>query len=272
MLSFGLIAKKDVNAAGKSANLPINKICTQYDITGDHKKDSIKIKANYDPEWEGIYYKTITIYINNKAAYQYKAGSLSISDIYANIITLKNGKQYLFINYMSEWEYGKSYLLTYSNGSLKQVMFLQQYLNIHKTSNYGAVFMVTLKSVKDNTFTTTYYYRGYSTGAVNFNITFKYKSGSFVQTSNIHAINCISANEVMVKSRNLTAKKAIQTYTKAGGTKKSFKLKKGDKAKPTHIYLKKNAVYIKLSRNSKTGYIKAATKMSACPFSNCYYE
>ena len=96
------MAPAHAKAAGKVKNPAIvrlkpGKTYTKYDITGDKKKDKIKITLGKRDESDFI--KRITVSVNGKKIVKKGIGSFYYK---TSLVTLKNGKVYLWVKSSSE--------------------------------------------------------------------------------------------------------------------------------------------------------------------------
>lgn len=67
MLALFAAAPVCAHANPSMAKLELNRTTSSYDITGDGKKDKIKIAGTYDSGFDG--YKRLTVYVNGKQAF-----------------------------------------------------------------------------------------------------------------------------------------------------------------------------------------------------------
>jgi hypothetical protein len=129
-LCAGFFAQKDSVLASDEAErieLKEGKTYSQYDITGDGKKDELVV-SRYKDEWDdGIYnqydeYDGVRVYLNGERVYQEETGDVWIQ---SDLFVLKNGIIYLEIRAYGEsdiLELGK--LLQYKSGKIVEVLDL----------------------------------------------------------------------------------------------------------------------------------------------------
>lgn len=256
-LLFVPTQKAEAATAGMTTLKP-NKTYTSYDITGDGKKDKINItlgKMQYGAR------TSLTVSVNGKKTtfkeYYY--------DAQIKLITLKNGKRYLWINGISDNDDDPfQALYKYSGGKMKKALDFSS-----KIEKFGNHTRTTVTKVSGNKVYVRQYLMSAPLGGVTFNYTYEYKKGSFVRTSNTADIKNVAG----LKNGYGTLKKAQSLYTSSSCTKKSKTISKNTKVKPLKIYMNGTSisVYVK-TKSGSSGWLKCSRNFSNGPIlKECFY-
>lgn len=247
------------------------KTFTSYDITGDKKADKIRIVVNKDSDDQFI--KAI-IYVNGQSAYTINRDrdvydECTMNTFIIRWLRLSNGKPYLYVDYAGSEGHAVNLLLQYKSHALSKVIDMQTYYGLQKNN---MIVQGYFKKVSGNQITVDFAMVNKSIGAINYTMSLKYKSGKFVPASTATLRN--DAREVLdIPLLNaIKTKIAIQTYKKAGSTKKkAYKVPKNKKVKICKIYVAKNAVWFQMKYGSKYGWFKADPAKHK-QFSNISYD
>ncbi len=261
LLMLCLVPSQSVDAANPTKKtLKLDKTYKSYDITGDQKADTIKIKTKQD-EYGCI--SKVSIVINGKTLYTYKENVLYPD---AELYTLKNGMPYLHFCVTMDGPYSDvDVLFQYKSGKLKKVIDL---CKIEK--KFGTPQPDTKISVSGNTVKVKFSVNSYTTSQTTFTYKYKYKNGSLKRTSN--KTSTFSLNMGRGKKKFTTNKKL--TVYSSPTSKKTKTLAKGTKLKITQIYQKGSQMYMKYktTKTKKTGWIKCYKKYhSKDMFKNMYW-
>lgn len=244
--------------------LKTGKTYKSYDITGDKKKDTIKITT---PKNKYETYDVVKIKINNQTTKLKNTwGSFSIKTY---LVTLKNGRSYLWIKGEAEneddpWEC----LYRYKNGKLvKAVDFKNSsynYTNHHNTR---------IIKVAGNTISTRQYIMSTAMAGVDYKVDYAYKNGTLKRTSSAYTI-VDAGYKYMTNSKPGTMKSTKALYRDASCMKKAGTVKAGTKANAVKIYMTKKAFHVKIKTvNGKTGWVKGSRRFNsnALIFKECFY-
>ena len=216
----------------------------KYDITGDGKADTLKIKA-------GAY--KVRIYVNGKLR-------KTVKESYAydyEVTYLRTSTKHPFLLVKATYDNGDGAqrLLQYKKGTFKVIA---------KEGGFADARWVTAKAKGKNVKVTYEWDSSYTTGCTYLTYTYKWKKGTLKRTSrttsNIHVYSWAEGMS-SVKKPWLTLNTGITLYTKAGGKKKVVKAKAGAKLKVVAITVKKgNKVYYKMkTKAGKTGWTVGLT-------------
>lgn len=250
-------------------NLSLNTTYTGYDITGDGKRDTIRISST---SLDDYLEKGLTVKINGKEALCNKEWAYYKEYVSLRLCTLKNGKVYLYIynpadNAVAEY----CGLFQYDKGKLKCALDMKKFNGLDKFADQvsGAV-----KSVSGNRITVEMIHGSYEIGGIHTCFDYKYSKGKLIRTTNIiKDFDCwfISSN-----GGKLTARNDIKVYAKTNCKTKAFTLKAGEQIKVKSIYCKSGKMLLKVQRLSdgKNGYIKCIKhhpKDGRAPFTEVEY-
>lgn len=218
------------NVLDETIEVGSSKTFKQYDVTGDGKADTLKIKATK---------KSVEVYVNGKKAYTKK--TKTFEDVMVSLYTLKGKKPMLALN--SDW-YSQlfSTLLQYKSGK-----FVQQ---INMSNEKGFAFGRDLKITADKI--TVNYQEQYCIGNATFAYTYTKKSGKW-SSSKYGKFVPESYNE-----SKITAIKNFPVYTSVNLKKKAFTVKSGTNATVKKCTVHKGKFYIQLAYKGKKGWIKDA--------------
>lgn len=226
------------NSAGKT--------WTRYDITGDGKKDRIKVvrkKSQYDGCWNGA-----DIYVNNTKAC---AINKAFMDMSIRIITLSNGKPFLCLRGGTDNDISVFHgLYQYRNGKIVQVV---NFIN----ETYGRPVNEAKIYLSGNTVRVRTEAMSYSLGYCTTEFTYKYQKGTLLRTSNYGKY--IKLNAANKRTGLFAAAKNIQAYTTPTSGSKAFVIRKNTGVKILNFWIAGNKMYIRVKNGSKTGWIKAVT-------------
>lgn len=199
-----------------------------YDVTGDGKSDTLKIKVAQNG---------VTIFVNGKKAYSRKNGDLNSIDV--SLYKIENEVPILAINAgMDSSSYGV--VLRYASGKLVKQFDLED--------EKGFAFGRELRVASDKI--TAYFLRTYCVGTVYFAYTYTYKNGKW---------NCSKYGDYYlgeVGKKNIKVLKNFTTYKEPGLKSKAFTVKKGSSVKILKCRLYKDNMHIKLECKGKKGWIK----------------
>ena len=234
-----------------------------FDITGDGKKDSFKIKqtgAGSD------YYMGCQLWVNGKVAYQVKGLYYSTS---SKLITLSNGKKYLYLfNECDDHISPLCAILKYKNGKFVKVVDFMKLFDKHGSHSYALIRGANGNNIKVKAFT-----MSYTLGTSDYELQYVYSGGTLKQKTK--AARLLGAYYTYNKTRCFTARKAINVYSSTSLSTVAFRLKKCDKIMIDQCRITSNYMLLQVKFGKKTGWIKAASepyKIGGSElFENIYY-
>lgn len=243
LFCFLIIPVKTVKAANPTeVTIEANKTYTSYDVTGDRKKDTVRIKAE-----NGLYgISKVSLAINGKTYVITRETCLNIN---AKIYTLKNGKPfiYLFLEYDNDTG-PVCGIFQYKSGKLKQVVNCLEFFG--KKGKYGYDVSGSVEQVNGNKITVDFWIMSYTLGYTKYSCQFVYKNGTLRRIN-----NQVSATPSV---GTLSMQKNVKVYMKPTGKKAAYTLKEGKRVKVTGAYVKsgKFSIRIKDLSKKKTVWIK----------------
>lgn len=254
MAAFFLKAPQTVLAANpQTVNLKTNKTYKSYDITGDKKKDTIRVDilkhSGYD------YYDSLSVKINGKTAYSFKNkyfyANNGYTEVSVKLYTLKNKKPFLYLYAQADNGDGAVCgVFQYKGGKLKQIINFQTLFKSYGGHNLGEVV-----SIKGNTITTRFYVMSYVLGPCYVQYKYTYKNGTLKRTSAI--TNFEKIYSYGKPTTTFYANKALTAYTSAKSSNKAFTIKRGEAVKVDKCYMSGGKMRVRIEYKGKYGWIKA---------------
>lgn len=262
LMCFGIFQANDVKAAPGIVKLTAGKTYTKYDVTGNGRKDKIIIQKE---KKQDMVYRRLSVTVNGSKQ-QLKAKDSHFYDVDAKLISLKNGKKFLYL--YAGAEDGDGYvcgIYRYVSGKWKEVVDIASVFK-----NYGMHLNGNIASVSGNNIKVRFYVMSWSTGPSTIDYTYTYKNGTLKRTGSYGTYKAIYVKGK--NTRTFYAAKSLPVYQKANGAKKIFTVKKGGKVKIVKCALTNGKMYIQIKYGRKTGWIKAATRTANfVQFSNVMY-
>ena len=221
----------------------------KYDITGDGKADTIKIKAGKHK---------VRIYVNGKLK-----GKVSESYAYDYTVTYlrsSKGRPLLYAKAVGDNYDGDYAVFQWKGGKLKRVASdsAVSYSYSYHTYFEKVWFKGTKLKVRYGLVTNT-------VAGLSATYTYTWKKGAFKRTGNTtSAISLTSADAYLGSGSWLTLAKDVTLYKKAGGKKKVVKAASGSKLKITAVCIKNKKLYFKAkTKAGKVGWFKGLTDAEA---------
>jgi len=257
------------NARESLVDIYVNSSYSNYDITGDGKADTIKVKtlgtmAPGTYSGQPTHYEGLAVYVNGKKALKLnkKAFNTSNDGYTLQLATLKNGKVFLYVR--SKW-YNQldatNRLYRYKGGKL---VLAKDLIKIADTRDG-------LKS--DGTVARSYGLRGPNgitvsgnriiangmlanslVGSGSFDINLLYKKGKLVLSPRTSTLDI--GSYTYPSTQTLKAKGSIAAYKSATGSKKAFTIKKGQKVTVKKISIRNKDPRVQVKVGKKTGWLK----------------
>lgn len=247
-----------VRAAGNGVKkLTVGKTYKSWDIDGDGSKDSIVIKVPKDDDY---YIDSAKVFVNGKNRYTFKINDYGVMELH--MVSLETGKNLVFMRFSGANEDGPGRLLSWSDEKGKLV-------NIFNVSNaagiagYGYHLYVKPISVSQDKIKISFFNYNYLVGCIEFSFEYRYADGKMKRVSDSGSIIMMrhmdSKNQGSEETRYLTAARSIKVYKKPGSTASSNlqqTIKKNKKVKFTGVWTDGKQFWMKVTVNSKTGYLK----------------
>ncbi|MCI8410691.1 MAG: hypothetical protein HFJ09_15765 [Lachnospiraceae bacterium] len=241
--------KGKVAKAADTANVTVKSDVeySQYDVNGDGKADTIKMKTVNiaDNKESGM----IQIFVNDKITFEQKRAWSPVWNV--KLIKLANGKIFFDIESLIMYDSNCIHrLYICENNKLKCVYDFQKYYD-----KYATRYSVNIAKVSGNMIKTEVRPEFYVTGVIQYDMNISFKDGKFKRTSTTFVLKY----KAMSMKNKWTAVKKIKVCKKAGSTKAAYTLKKGKVVKLNKVIYKNNKVYFQVKNNKgKTGYIPAS--------------
>ncbi len=237
-------------------NLKKNKVYTQYDFTGDGKKD----KFQYSLTNEGKTNCKLTVTMNNRIvyttsnanSYTLKLCTLSNRKVFLNITHEWNDSDWQKLNRLYQYKGGKftlnTTLLTYSDKRYQ----------IRRSD---------ITAVKGNQITVTYSGVTNIVGNFYWNGIYQYNSsaGKLTRKSNIMAANY----KMTTHPNSWIVSKPFNVYKKANSSERAFRTKAGEKVRINRVYSTNTKLYLEITRsNGARGWVNSPKHF---PGTNWYF-
>lgn len=253
-LGFFVTSPLKASAANpQKAILKTNRTYTAYDITGDRKKDSLRINIYKNSKYD--YYDSLNVKINGKTAYSFKNKYFYANTPYEGIqiryFTLKNGTPFLYLYAQAENGDGPVCgVFQYKNGKLYQIINFQTLFQ-----GYGAHLNGNVISVNGNSITTEFYIMSYVLGPCQVRFNYAYKNGTLKRTS--PTANFTKIYSYGKPTKTFYANKTLTAYSTPAATKKAFSVKRGAAVVVDKCYMSSGRMLVRIKYNGKYGWIKA---------------
>lgn len=259
LLSAIIAGKETVNASevGK-VSLKANKKYTAYDINRDGKKDTIEIK-DYVAGDDNIALACTKVFVNGKCALTAKDWEWGYHyDETIQLIMLKNGKVYLFVDLRGEDADGPIDIYQYKNEKFKKCINIVNELKYVGYHTYAKV-----KKVEGNKIIITARSMSYAAASVDMEWIYEYKNGKLQLASKNHKVLKYYAYDenYNIKKGNrpyLTATKDLVLYPTYKAKNAISIVEKGEQVKILAFYISGKTVRCKVkAKNGKTGWFIA---------------
>lgn len=247
-----LVYPHKVQANPQIVKLRTNKTYKSYDITGDKKKDTIKVKIHKNSRYD--YYDSLTVTVNGKNAYSFKnqffyAGPYDNVDII--LYTLKNGKPFLYLYAQADNGDGPVCgVFQYKSGKLKEIINFQTFFKDYGIHQSGEVV-----TINGNSITVRYYVMSFALGPCYVTYNYLYKNGTLCRTSNTANFEKIYSYGKITNT--FISNKMITAYTSVSAKRKAFTMKKGAIVQVDKCYCNGKSFLIRVKYKGKYGWIKA---------------
>lgn len=253
----------------------LKKTVKKYDVTGDKKPDKItfKLKAS---KWGNSYTDSLAISINGKKT-KLKIDGKTVSKITDNagglastiqLITMKNGRPFLYVRYLGDNGDGTFALLRYKGGKLVSVASDN---DIPKKFTSSHRFLLSVKP-SGNKISITYQPMTLFAGVINLKYTYTVTSkGTLKKVKKGDAYTKYDYTTKAVWRAPLTASATFTAYTSTSMKEKAFTIYAQDQVDILKSYFTSDKLLFKV-RNAwgETGWVAAPTKSG--PHWGTYFE
>jgi hypothetical protein len=176
-----------------------------------------------------------------------------VGEVIMKLITLSNGKKYLYLHLAGDDDYGPYSLYIYENGMFTEAV------NLIENQPSGYLPTVEVKKVSGNKIVFKNTYCTDVLGGIRYESTYQYKSGELKLTSKTYKLQGYGWGEsgIATTTQMFSLTRTVKLY----GTKtlkgNTISLKKGTKVKVTKIYISSKTVsYYLKAENGKSGWLK----------------
>jgi len=248
-LSMILFPGIKTEAASRMKQLKVNKTYN-YKLNG---KKTNKIKFTQSRNGSSYYFETLKIYIDGQKKLTLKSQAYSWN---VTLCKISSSRTLLYVRDYTENDYNNLMrIYEYKNGKLTLISDL---VKISRANDWGKYSPLsswsrgTLTSVGKNKITVKWSETTNSTGIIYVNITYKISGANIKRKGTSYKVS-------LYKKNSWTARRTIKTYTKAGGGKKAFTIKTGNKVKIIKFTTKNGKRYIQIKNSKgKKGWYKDA--------------
>lgn len=250
-----LYSKTEAQAAPRFQRLTEGKTY-QTTLTGK-KKHTLKFVCVEGKE-PGDYLEEVNIYLDGKKEKTVRG----VGEYYWKVYLCRVGtkKTLLYMEGISDNDYTTSIrIMEYRNKKLRQIADLTELSRNNSEDETQKLFSGwargILQRVGDNSLTVRWSETGKSTGIVCVDVTYKLAGSRMVQSGSSYALKF--PYEYLKKE--WTAKESFSAYTKAGGSKVSFRIQPGDRVKPLRLTRKRGNLWFQIrNAEGKKGWFKDA--------------
>ncbi len=239
-----------VQAFAGSRPLKTIKTIKSYDITGNGKKDTIRVKAWKDRQGG---YQDVTVYINGKKKYSNPVFGCSWS-LKVSAFRLKNKKVFLAIDAKQDNDGHACRVLQYKKGKLHSVLNGYKVVSIKGSDAGDAVYT----GKKGNTVTMRAAVMSPTIGNYTCRVTYTYKNGAFRRTAYTHKVyhNYVMSSRDL--DSNLKVQNTIKLYSKPGKLS-SRQLVPGDSVRINAVHFSGRQTWYRTEVSGKNYWIKGIT-------------
>ena len=270
LFRFGWHNQKNYTATSKTIK--------KYDITGDKKADKIKIKVSgaKDDGYGTVFTKALVIYVNGKKLKTIPSKNGEGFTATVQLLTLKNGKSFLYVEYFGNNEDGTYALYQYRSGKIKTILsdtdIPAKYCTYHhKIDNIKPSGNKIVMTYAPQTYTAAFTYIKYSFPYSSKLKTLNLGNGKkLAKTGKVYTGKDYSTGKLYQES--LTASQDIEAYTTKALTTEAFTIEAGQTVTFKKAYVNKSkkqfAYYV--TCEGQSGWIEPFT--TSGPHWGTYFE
>ena len=254
----------------KPITLKNEKTISKYDVTGDGKKDKVKIKCTKPDKYLQGYGTEWKVIVNGKSVLriapmwdecqpEVQLYRVSKKRVYLSITERLPNNDDISGCALFQMKKGKLHkVCDFYDPIVKSITAFHYYVNISK---------MTSKSM-----TVECSDQLYATGRIVWHMNYVYKNGKWKKTGNVYRVFYDPDNEWIDHSSGWTANRKLNVYTTTSLKKKAFTVKKGEVVKIKKLCIKNGNTYIQLTnKRGKKGWIKNPKKYSDGYFKEVHF-
>lgn len=243
-------AERAEAASVKGIELKNRKNITKYDITGDGKKDTIRIDCEEPAEYDEACGDNWSVKVNGEVVYQDNPECYT-ETLSVVLYQVSSTVSYLHIqeNVGSNDDINASAFYMFRDGEFTKICDVYEPLckHVYRFHFYATPVKVTQKKI-----VMLYANQFSATGYISWNIEYCYKDGEWKKQGNVYALTEV---------KKMTVNRKFTVYKTAGGTEKAFTLKKAQKVRVKKICLKNKKTYVQLILpDGKKGWLESPSK------------
>ncbi len=249
LIAAGFTVRQAEAAEVKSVPIKLQTDVKSYDVTGDGKKDVIRVHSEKPVNPDGYTEGPWVITINGKTAFRSNPKNYT-EYLTVNLYRIDSRKSYLCITdeLGANNDINECAFYQYRDGKLKKVCDILTPMDRHKSILHIYIEKIKLKKDKIQV---KYSNQFCATGGMYWTAVFRYSDGKWKLEGNTYA----------TRKKNLTANRKITLRKKPGGTEQALVLKKGQKVQATAICLKNKKAYIKfVLPDGRKGWMKSGSR------------
>ena len=252
LLFILIIPVKSQAASARLKTLKPDKTYKSLDVTGDGRKDTFRIRAGASIDH---YSRGLQILVNGKTAYRFSSHGIGFFKVNAKLITLSNGKRFLFVNCLADSAVEPlCAVFKYKNGKFKKIIDINENVNKYGYNTGGM-----LKRVKGNTILFDVHMYSYSLGLSYYQMSFSYRNGILKQKESEAKLKYASTYE-NDKTKQFIVNKTINVYSSPNGGNVKFRLYQGDEIVVDKCRISPSKMSFRIKCDGETGWVKALRK------------
>jgi len=243
---YGLVDLERYYVAAKSYSA--------YDVTGDARPDTLKVSVS--PRGDTGIFSSLVVSVNGSSALTMRAPEGGYDQATVSVLTLRNGKPFLFVSTYAIDGTANQMLLVYRGGRFLKVAGNDLLLREGTSNAYiSHVRPVANRIVVQYEFTSTV------TGFTRTSFTYAWKASSgLTRTSNQSmALRFATTSDGEYTKQARKAAASFGVFANTALTKKVASVKKGAKARPLGVCLSGKNLLYKVQVGKKIGWVKCCS-------------
>lgn len=254
--------------AVKPITLKNEKTISKYDVTGDGKKDKVKITCSKSSENWADFGDEWKIMVNGKCVRRISSYCCR-PDVQLYRVSTK--RVYLAIEEQTPYndDINGYALFQMKKGKLQKICDFYHPIAKSITDSH---YYVNISKMTSKSMTVECSDQLYATGRIVWHMNYVYKNGKWKKTGNVYRVFYDPDKEWIDHSSGWTANRKLNVYTTTSLKKKAFTVKKGEVVKIKKLCIKNGNTYIQLTnKRGKKGWIKNPKKYSDGYFKEVHF-
>lgn len=241
----------------KPVTLQNEKTISKYDVTGDGKKDKVKIKCTKPDKYLQGYGTEWKVIVNGRSVCCIRENSVYVCcRLKVQLYRVNKKRVYLLITKQlpNNGDISECALFQMKKGKLTKVCDFYDSI-VKSISNYH--YGVRISKLTSTSMTVECSDELYATSWIHWRMNYIYKNGKWKKTGNVYKVVYDSDHEWTDHSSGWTANRKLNVYTTTSLKKKAFTVKSGDVVKIKKLCIKNGNTYIQITnKKGETGWIK----------------